>query len=187
VTTTTKPAAAAQAAPTSFAQLADRIITHVPTGYVQQPFNVGDTGPSDLAKASRDDGEKNAVQIYRSEGFVRGYQQLWIDAQKRQIIVFLYQFKSGDGARRDFARSVEGYHSKAPAGTHVQRFTLHGLPAGRSLGLAVSDNTASAALVYFTSGVFNVEVNANSTQPNAALEPLQRLGTALAQDQLSRL
>ncbi len=187
VTSTTARAPTSRPVPASFAELADRIITRVPSGYVQQPFDVGDTGPSDLAKAARDDGERNATQVFRSEGFVRGYQQLWVDEKQRQIIVFVYQFKTHVGARRDFARTVAAYRLKPPPGTHVQKSTLKGLPATDSLGVAGSDKTGAAALVFFTTGVFNVEVNANSTQANAPLPPLLRLGRSLAQDQLSRL
>jgi hypothetical protein len=186
-TVTTRPPTVPGRAPTSFAELADRIITRVPPGYVQQPFKVGDTGPSDLAKAVRDDGSPNAAQFLRTEGFARGFQQLWVDGQKRQIIVFLYQFKTSDGARRDFERGAASYGQKVPAGMHVQRFSLQGMPTGRSLGLAASDKTGSAALVFFTTGVYNVQIDANETMPNAPLSPLQQLGTALAQDQLSRL
>ena len=140
-------------------------------------------------KVSRDRVIREVVGLrpYRAEGFVRGYQQLWIKAQKSQIIVFLYQFKTNAGARRDFGRTVEHFRSKPPAGLHLRAFTLHGLPSGQSLGVAVSDKTGSAALVFFTTGVFNVEIDANDAQANSPLPPLQRLGTTLAQDQLSRL
>src|SRR5207244_8351257 len=87
---TSKPTAPVRSVPASFGELAARIITKVPAGFVLQPDNVDDTGPSDLAKAIRDDGSPDAGKILRAEGFVRGYQQLWIDAQGAQIIVFLY-------------------------------------------------------------------------------------------------
>jgi hypothetical protein len=37
------------------------VISSVPVGFVAQPDAVGDTGPSDLAKAARDDGQPDAL------------------------------------------------------------------------------------------------------------------------------
>ena len=69
----------AGSAPHSFAALEALVISSVPVGFVAQPDAVGDTGPSDLAKAARDDGQPDALQALRAEGFVRGYQRLWLD------------------------------------------------------------------------------------------------------------
>src|SRR5437870_871881 len=66
-----KPTTPPRSVPASFGELAARIITKVPAGFVLQPDNVDDTGPSDLAKAIRDDGSPDAGKILRAEGFVR--------------------------------------------------------------------------------------------------------------------
>src|SRR6266540_3180051 len=107
-----------RAAPTSSAELEARIVTKVPSGFIEQSPEAYDTGPSDLAKAIRDDGGPNAGKVLRSEKFVRGYQRIWIGPEHAQIIVFVYQFASRVGARQDFARSIGGFDSKPPPGTH---------------------------------------------------------------------
>ena len=73
--------------------MAKLLITSVPSGYAQQPDSVGDTGPSDLAKAIRDDGSPDARAVLTQDGFVVGYQRLWRTADKREIIVFLFTAK----------------------------------------------------------------------------------------------
>ena len=180
-TTTTKPSTGTHAVPTSFKELQARIVTKVPSGFVAQAPGAYDTGPSDLAKAIRDDGGPNAGKILRAEKFVRGYQRIWIGPEHAQIIVFVYQFDSRVGARRDYARYTRVFDSKLPPGTH--RFVIGGLPASQSLGVAGSDKTGGAALAYFTKGVFNVEINCNA--PTTA--GLQAQATAIAKDQYNRL
>jgi hypothetical protein len=176
-----KPTAVARAAPRTSAELEARIITKVPAAFVEQPRDAYDTGPSDLAKAIRDDGAPDAGKALRAEGFVRGYQRIWIGPEHAQIIVFIYQFESSSGARQDFARVTRGFDSKPPAGIH--KFSMPGLPKDRALGWAGGDKTGAAALVYFTSGVFNVEINCNGPR----LPGLQARATALAETQLRRL
>jgi hypothetical protein len=175
-----QPVAVARAAPRNVAELEARIVSNAPSGFVEQPPTAYDTGPSDLAKAIKDDGEPNAAQALRSEKFVRGYQRIWIGPEHDQIIVFVYQFEM-DGARQDFARSTRRFNSKPPPGGH--KFAMPGLPAEQALGIAGSDTNSAAAIVYFTTGVFNVQVNCNG----ARLAGLQARALAIAQDQLRRL
>jgi hypothetical protein len=176
-----KPTAVARVAPRSFAELEARIVAKAPSGFVRQPSTAYDTGPSDLAKAIKDDGEPNAGKLLRAEKFVRGYQRIWIGPEHDQIIVFVYQFQTGAGARQDFARSTRDLTSKRPPGTH--KFVVPGLPANRAIGIAGADKNGAAALVFFTTGVFNVQVNCNGTR----LEGLQTRALAIAKDQLRRL
>jgi hypothetical protein len=176
-----QPTAVARAAPRNVAELEARIVSRVPSGFVEQPPTAYKTGPSDLAKAIKDDGEPNAGKLLRAEKFVRGYQRIWIGPEHDQIIVFVYQFESNVGARQDFARSTRRFSSKPPPGGH--KFAMPGLPAGQALGIAGSDKNAAAAIVYFTTGVFNVQVNCNGTR----LDGLQARALAIAKDQLRRL
>jgi hypothetical protein len=179
--TTTTSASGASAVPTSFKELQARIVTKVPPAFIAQSPDAYDTGPSDLAKAIKDDGEPNARTVLRAEKFVRGYQRIWIGPEHAQIIVFLYQFDSSTGARQDFARSTRIFVSKTPPGGH--KFALPGVPAKQAVGIAGADKDAAAAVVYFTKGVFNVQINCNGV----ALPGLQAQVTAIAKDQYRRL
>jgi hypothetical protein len=168
--------------PKSFKELQARIVTKIPAGFVAQSPDAYDTGPSNLAKAIRDDGEPNAGKVLRAEKFVRGYQRIWIGPEHDQIIVFLYQFESWTGARQEYARYTHGYKTiKPPPGAHT--FAVPGVPSSESLGLAQSDNTGAAARVFFTKGVFNVQIHSNARR----IEGLQSQITAIAKDQYNRL
>ncbi len=173
----------ASGAPTSFDELSAHIITTVPNGFVLQPDSVGNTGPSTLEKAINDDGQPDAATALRNEGFVRGYQRLWGGPDDAQIIVFLSQFETPEGARRAFAREKGNYASELPPGVHVKKFAVPGMPADRSLGIAGSDNTGAAGIVYFTTDVYAVQINCNTTTP----QRLQTRATAIAQAQFNRL
>jgi len=180
-TTTTKPTAVARRAPTSSAELEARIVTKAPSGFVRQTDDVGDTGPSDLAKAIRDGLSDDGGKDLRAEGFVRGYQRLWIGPGHAQIIVFVNQFGSHAGARRNFARTTKGFETKPPPGIH--KFTVSFLPATQVIAAAGTDKSDSASFIEFTSGVFGVEVVCNGP----TLSGLQARSIAIAQVQLRRL
>ena len=149
--------------------------------FVEQPPDAYDTGPSDLAKAIKDDGEPNAGKILRAEKFVRGYQRIWIGPEHAQIIVFVYQFESKAGARRDYARTTRDFDTKPPAGVH--KFVMPGLSRDQAVGVAGSEKGAAAAVVYFTTAAFNVQINCNGPR----LEGLRAQAIAIAKDQLRRL
>ena len=168
----------------AFAQLAAQIITSVPAGFVLQPDHVGNTGPSNLAKAVKDDGTAGAKEALTTEGFVRGYQRLWSGPAQAQIIVFLYQFASSGGARQDFVRGTKQFSGTPPPSIHVNKFST-ALPTAQSLGIAGTGqgNSGAAAVIYFTTGVYNVQINCIGP----TLPGLQARVTALAADQLSRL
>jgi hypothetical protein len=179
--TTTTRESTSHGVPQSSKALESLIVTKIPSAFVKQPPEAYDTGPSDFAKAVKDDGEPDAATILRSEKFVRGYQRIWIGPEHAQIIVFIYQFESSAGARKDFDRSTQKFTSKPPAGTH--RFVVPGLPAGRAAGIAGAENGTAVAVVLFTTGVFNVQVNCNGARPGG----LQPRAVAIAQDQYRRL
>lgn len=87
--------------------LAAKLIAAVP-GYALQPNSVGDTGPSDLDKAVRDDGGPNARKELTSDHFVAGYQKLFLPPDKgRYVIFFVYQFADAAGATRYLQSSVK--------------------------------------------------------------------------------
>lgn len=168
--------------PGSFRALEALLITDPPAGYSQQPDSVGDTGPSDLAKAIRDDGEADAKQALISEGFVRGYQRMWATASgSDQIVVFLYQFASAAGATGSYGRWVS---LESPSGSDTTIFTPTGLPKGYSVGLSGTSGGSTGSIVLFASGIFAVQVDvATSGSEHAA----RTLANTIAIDQLRRL
>lgn len=167
--------------PRSDQELAGRLVTAVPDGFVAQPDQVGDTGPSDLAKAARDDDTPGAEQTLQADGFVRGYQRLWVGADDAQVIVVLYQFASPAGATTNFGRAKA--QSTDPPVAGAAPFTVTGLPPGQSSAAAGTSGDTSAAFIVFTTGVFTGRVICNGP----SLAGLQERATAVAEDQYGRL
>jgi hypothetical protein len=180
-TSTTSTTVSAGAVPRSFAELEARLVTKVPVGYIQQPDAVGDTGPSDLAKAVRDDDSPNADKVLRAEHFVRGYQRLWESANKNQVIVFVYEFANVAGARADFLREKVAMRADEPAGAHD--FVVPGRPAASTVAVAGTTAGTSAAVVLFTSSVYNAQVVCNGKGE----AELQNCVSRIAEDQDNRL
>ena len=179
--TTAAPTPSTAVGPASDKELAALLVTEVPSGFALQLDSVGDTGPSDLAKAIRDDPTPGAARALRDEGFVRGYQRLWLGPNDAQIIVFLYQFGTEAGAVADYERSNALLPDLMPTGATT--FTVDGLPEGHSTGVVGSADGSSAALVQFTTGVYNVQVVSNA----ALVGGLQARVSDIAQDQFDRL
>jgi negative regulator of genetic competence, sporulation and motility len=90
----TQPASVAK----SMEELAKKLKISVPDGYMLQPDEVGDTGPSDLEKAVRDDGEDDARDVLTRTRFVRGYQRQWSRSEDDEIVSYVYQFADHAGA-----------------------------------------------------------------------------------------
>ena len=176
-----KPTAVARAAPRSSAELEARIVSKPPSGFVHQADDVGDTGPSDIAKAIRDGESADGGKDLRAEGFVRGYQRLWIGPGHAQIIVFVNQFGSHAGARRNFGRVRKDFDTKPPPG--IRKFTVSFLPAPQVIAAAGTDKSDSASIIEFTSGVFGVQIVCNGP----ALSGLQARSVAIAENQYQRL
>jgi len=157
------------------------MVTEVPAGFILQPDDVGDTGPSDLAKAVRDDPTPGAEEALRAEGFVRGYQQLWVGPRDTEIILFVYQFETETGAQADFQRAKANLAADGIPG--AKPFTVSDLPAGRSNAVSGSSADFAAAIVQVTSGVYNVQVVSNGPSPAG----LEARASSVAKDQLNRL
>ena len=142
------------AAANAAARLATLLITDLPAGYIQQPDNVGDTGPSDLAKAARDDGKPDAANALTADGFLAGYQRLWATADRSQrIIVYLYKFQTSAGAsayeKRGIANDENDPESRAVA------FPVSSIPGATGLASA---QRPTVALVVFAKGSYVVQV-----------------------------
>ncbi len=171
------PTAVVRPVPASTEEMAARLVTVVPAGFMVQPDGVGDTGPSDLAKAARDDGTPGAEQALRSEGFVRGYQRLWIGPDDAEIIVIVYQFETPVGANADFQRATPKLTDQAIPG--ATPFTVNGLHASKYTAVAGTSQDTSAAVILSATGVFVIEVTCNGP----ALAGLQERASAVATDQ----
>jgi hypothetical protein len=181
-TTSTSSSTTIPAVPSSFDELAARLISDVPAGFVVQPDAVGDTGPSDLAKAIRDDDDPaTAGPRLRGERFVRGYQRLWIGSRQAEIIVFVYQFAAVRGAAEDFAYDKAQLASQSDG---ARTFATTGFPAGTAAAVAGTEGDKAAAIVLFTTGVFNVQIV--STGSAAAVLRAGALALAIAQSRSLR-
>jgi hypothetical protein len=167
--------------PGSFHALEALLITDPPAGYRRQPDSVGDTGPSDIAKAIRDDDEADAKQSLIAEGFVRGYQRMWATASGDQIVVFLYQFASAAGASGSFRRWVS---LEAPSGSDTTVFAPTGLPKGQTAGLSGSGGGNTGSIILYAAGIFSVQVDVTSSGSERAA---RILANTVAVDQLGRL
>ena len=150
------------------------ILRSVPAGYNQQADPVGDTGPSDLAKAVKDDGGSDAQSALTHDGFVHGYQRLWSTADaKNSLVAFLYQFSSPAGAKAYAAREVTSLTSGSPTPT---RFSVSGIPG--AVGLQGPDGDGgNVAAITFTRGSYTaqVEVDAPSASGLAKLAQQEAL------------
>jgi hypothetical protein len=153
----------------------------VPSGFALQPDRVGDTGPSDLAKAVRDDGGSDARAVLTHAGFRRGFQRLWVkQGADDENILFLYQFGDAAGASEYDQRS-RGRLTEQTKGPQLTPFDVAGIPG--ATGVRGADQTGSAAIVLFAKDVYVVQAVANGApglDESAA-------ATALAQAQYARL
>lgn len=144
--------------PESFADLEKLLLTRVPPGFRVQPDNLYDTGPSTLAKAIRDEGgTRAAARALRADGFVRGYQRLWAaQPASRQILVFLYQFKTAAGANAYYRRAVR--QAAASAHADVKHFMIPGLPS-RSTAASQRTDVGRSATADWVVGPLYAEVD----------------------------
>jgi hypothetical protein len=161
----------------SGSDLAALMPLRVPSGFVLQPDNIGDTGPSDLAKAVRDDGSPDAKRVLTHAGFVRGFQRLWVKSGGQdENILFLYQFATPNGANE-----YVQYSLRSQAGPKVQSFVVPSIPAAH--GLKGADQTGSTALILFARGSYVAQAVVNG---GANLDQTS-LVTTLAMAQYTRL
>ena len=178
-TTTTIKAPTVKVAKTS-EELGKALRISVPDGYVLQPDQVGDTGPSDLEKAAHDDGGDDAHDMLTRTGFVRGYQRQWSRSDTDEILVYVYQFGDNAGATEYTNRLTADATAAAP-GVTVTTFTDPAINA--AVGVNTSDPTFGSSSVTFVKGPYSVQVVVNGK----TLTGLQPLATALADEQYSRL
>jgi hypothetical protein len=157
--------------------LAAKLLANVPAGYARQSDDVGDTGPSDLDKAVKDDGNADARTVLTKDGFVAGYQALW-QKDDGQIIDFLYQFTSATGAN-DYANRTYADGFSGSTDAKPTTFAVAGIPGAK--GLEGHDTDGTSDVVVFTSGGYLVQLVVAGPDASPAFV------TRLAQEQYSKL
>ena len=163
----------------SMDDLAKRLNISVPDGYMLQPDEVGDTGPSDLEKAVRDDGEDDARDVLTRTRFVRGYQRQWSRSEDDEIVSYVYQFADHAGAVEYTDRLTADVSAQTPGGN--SKFSVDTI--GGSVGINGSDPNLATSSVTFVKGPYSVQVVVNGSTPTG----LETLVSALAEEQYSRL
>ncbi len=175
-TTTTAPTG-----PTSAAELESKLSNVVPPGFRVQPDSVDDTGPSDLAKAARDEGSEDGGAVLRGEHFVRGYQRLWVDGAKHRLALVVYQFENQAGATENFNRGADLL--RATAFGHAFPFPLNGFATGSTLALVAKVPGEYAVVAMTHRGPFVIQIRLGGAKP----EPLEAAVAAMLTDQATRL
>jgi hypothetical protein len=182
-TTTAPPATTSSTAPpvaANFDDLSRMLLTGVPAGYKVQPNDVGDTGPSDLEKAIRDDGGDDARAVLTANGFVRGYQRYWSKSDEDEIVAFLYQFKDNAGAA-EYGKRTKADLADLQDGVAVSPFDLPGIEG--ATGLTAHSDGFSTSMALFSKGPYLVQLVVTGTTPAGQAEMVK----GLAADQFARL
>jgi hypothetical protein len=164
----------------SLAELSKALEISVPDGYMRQPDEVGDTGPSNLDKAIADDGEEDASEVLTRTRFLRGYQRMWSRSEDDEIIAYVYQFADNAGAL-EYTKRLTADSGAQTAGVSIGLFEVSGIDG--AVGVNGSDPTFATSSVTFVKGPYSVQMVVNGPSPTG----LETLATALAEEQYSRL
>jgi hypothetical protein len=164
----------------NFEDLSKAINISVPEGYVRQPDEVGDTGPSNLDKAISDDGEEDARDVFTRDRFLRGYQRQWSASEDDEIVSYVYQFADNAGAL-DYTKRLTADAGAQTQGVSVSLFNVPSIDG--AVGVNGSDPNFATSSVTFVKGPYSVQVVVNGASPNG----LQSMVGALAEEQYSRL
>jgi hypothetical protein len=161
-------------------ELAKALNISVPDGYMLQPDQVGDTGPSDLEKAAHDDGGADAHDVLTRTHFLRGYQRMWSRSERDEIVAYVYQFADNAGAV-EYTNRLSADASTPTSGVTIATYTLAEMSG--AVGVNASDPTFASSSVTFVKGPYSAQIVVNG----ATLTGLQSLATAVAEEQYSRL
>lgn len=157
------------------------VVERVPPGFLLMPDDVRDTGPSDLAKAIRDQGGSPEDRDFLVDaGFSLGYQRFWLHEDDSELLVFLYEFASAEGAAAQL-RQIETAIRNAAQRSRITAFRTTGIPDG--VGLEASDSTEPAVAVLFTRGGFWSMVRLQGRD----LETVRSQALSVAREQYSLL
>lgn len=173
------PNATVSSAAESMEDLEEALDLAVPDGFVRQPDSVGDTGPSDLEKAARDDGGDDARDVLTKARFVRGYQRMWTRSGD-EIVSYVYQFADTAGAV-EYTNRLNTDSLAPTEGVSISPFAVPDLTG--AVGVNTSQPTLASSAVTFVKGPYSVEIVVSGPTPTG----LEGLVTALAEEQYSRL
>lgn len=172
-------AATSSPAAKSLAELSKALEISVPDGYLRQPDEVGDTGPSDLDKAIADDGAEDAREVLTRTRFLRGYQRMWSRGEGDEIVSYVYQFADNAGAA-EYTKRLTADFGAQTAGVAIALFDVPAIDG--AVGVNGSDPTFATSSVTFVKGPYSVQMVVNGPSPTG----LETLATALAEEQYSR-
>lgn len=164
----------------SLEDLSKALEISVPDGYLRQPDEVGDTGPSNLDKAIADDGEEDAREVLTRTRFLGGYQRMWSRSDDDEIITYVYQFADNAGAL-EYTKRVTANSGAQTPGVSIGLFDVPAIDG--AVGVNGSDPTFATSSVTFVKGPYSVQMVVNGPSPTG----LQTLAAALAEEQYSRL
>lgn len=166
--------------PLELTLLESRIIDVVPQGFALVPDDDGETGPTDLVKAVADQGGGADVrEFFVANRFSVGYQRMWSNPIQDQLLLFLYQFESGQGAQAQL--DVIESSIRSNAGRTPLRSFSPGVPG--SVGIENADPAGPVVAVLFSKGPYWVMMRLSG--PDTAL--LRTQLTNMAQEQYDRL
>jgi hypothetical protein len=171
---------ASSAPAASMEDLADALDISVPDGYVLQPPAVGDTGPSDIEKAVRDDGGDDAREVLTRTRFVRGYQRMWSRSDADEIVSYVYQFADHAGAV-EYTNRMTAVISAPTEGVTISRFDVPGINGAAGVNGTVDKFSSSS--VSFAKGPYSVQMVVSGSSPTG----LETMASAMAEEQYSRL
>jgi hypothetical protein len=177
-TSTTVACAADDADPSGLEQL---LVDDI-DGFQLQAASVGGTGPSDLLKAIRDDGQSDARQVLTDLRFRRGYQRLWRDQFGEELVLFVYEFCDDAGAAGHAGRAAEVLSATGP----IEKFATEPFAAGTMSAFLIERNGVVAAFVDASAGAMLVQV-ITYARPETTRADVQRRAVTLAADQLALL
>jgi hypothetical protein len=179
-TTTTELGATTTTTIAGDAALAGFLLKTVPSGYAKLPDRLSDSGPTNLAKAIRDEASQGGAAQLRQSGFVSGYQRVWaIGDGATQNVIFLYRFATPAGAAA-YALNRAKELNAAPSNGPIVRFAP---PMPGSIGLHSESPTLSFSAVVFSKGLYSVQ----AVSSDAAKIDQSLAAVALGQAQYDRL
>jgi hypothetical protein len=164
----------------TFEDLAKALNIPAPEGYLLQPDQVGDTGPTDVVKASQDDGGDDAQDFLTRTGFVRGYQRMWSRSKSEDFAIYLYQFGNPAGATEYTNRLTADATTPTPDVT-LGQFLVPSING--AVGVNASGKDFATSSVTFVKGPYSVQIVVTDTR----LTGLQSLATALTEEEYSRI
>ncbi|MGD9795031.1 MAG: hypothetical protein AB7V43_16290 [Acidimicrobiia bacterium] len=174
---------ATDVSPPTLVDLGKVIVTSADTvhggPWVLQPFEVGDTGPTDLAKAISDDGGSDAEQFLTDAEFVDGYQQLFIANAEDQLVVQLFRFATADGATSYLQRWSSSLASTG------QPFGVINLPDAVAVG--IEDTTTQSAIVLASYDTTFIAVQTNVAAGVISNQEVAGIAADVARQQVAKL